>query len=261
MKSYILIILSFFIKTIAFSQTNRVVSNVRIKESNSTLVITYDAQGIKKGDSLQIEVKTKSNAKNYYPKTLSGDFGKNISDGKDKTIIWDMKQDGFLINDSIQVSLSIAYKEEKKEVVIVKPPKEINIPTSKKNLGYLSILVPGLGSYLVSDRRKVPIRIATAGVVYGLAAGAYFSKKLSNDFYKTYLAFNKEVEAQPYYNDANLNNHIYYVTAILGGAIWVTDIVYAINKGRKPRLQNGAKVSIKFDQVQSVPTIGLNYQF
>lgn len=251
MKYYLLIFLSFFIKTITFSQTNRAVSNIRIKESNDSLIIIYDAQGVKKGDSLQIEVKTKSSSKNSYLKTLSGDFGKNISDGKDKTIIWYMKQDGFLINDSIQVSLSIAYKE----VVIVDTTKP------KKNSGYLSILVPGLGSYLVSDRRKVPIRIATAGVVYGLAAGAYFSKKLSNDFYKTYLTFNKEVDAQPYYNDANLNNHIYYVTAILGGAIWVTDIVSAINKGRKPRLQNGAKVSIKFDQVQSVPTIGLNYQF
>jgi hypothetical protein len=169
-----------------------------------------------------------------------------------------MKKDSFLINDSIQVNLSIAYIKEKKKDAIVKPPI---VTKPKKNLGYWSILVPGLGSYLVSDRRKVPIRIATAGVVYGLAAGAYFSKKLSNDFYKTYLTFNREVEAQPYYNDANLNNHIYYVTAVVGGALWVTDIIYAVNKGRKARLQYGTKVSLKFDQVQSVPTIGLNYQF
>lgn len=258
MKYYQLIILSFFLRPVAFSQTNKAVSNVRIKESNDSLKIIYDAQGIKEGDSLLIEVKTKSKPNVIHPKALSGDFGGNIKDGKGKTVIWDMKKDSFLINDSIQVNLSIAYIKEKKEDVIDKPPI---VTKPKKNLGYLSILVPGLGSYLVSDRRKVPIRIATAGVVYGLAAGAYFSKKLSNDFYKTYLTFNKEAEAQPYYNDANLNNHIYYMTAILGGAIWVTDIVSAISKGRKPRLQNDAKVSVKFNQVKSVPTIGLNYQF
>lgn len=260
MKFYIISILCFLINTLAFSQLDKEISYVRIKESNSSLGIIYDAKGINKGDSLKIEVKSKASPNIIYPKSLTGDFGENISSGKDKTISWDMKQDSFLINDSIQVSLSIIYYKEKKVVSQVNSI-ESKANLQKKNLGYLSILVPGLGSYLVSDKKKVPLRIATAGVVYGLAAGAYFSKKLSNDLYKTYLTFNKEVDAQPYYNDANLNNHIYYVTAILGGAIWVTDIVSAINKGKKIRLQSGTKVSIKLDQVQSVPTIGLNYQF
>lgn len=260
MKYFILTIVCFLINTLAFSQSSREISNVRIKESNSSLVIIYDTKGIKKGDSLKVEVKSKASSTIVYPKLLTGGFGKNISDGKDKYISWNMKQDGFLISDSIQVNLSIVYQEEKKQAAEI-IPKVSKLNPQKKNLAYLSIFVPGLGSYLVSDRQKVPIRIATAGVVYGLAAGAYFSKKLSNDLYKTYLTFNKEVAAQPYYNDANLNNHIFYGCAVLGSIIWVADITSAFSKGKKLNLKNGTKVSLKFDHVQSVPTMGLNYQF
>ena len=63
MKYHIPTFLCLLINTLAFSQSAREISNVSIQESNSTLVIIYDAKSIIKGDSLKIEVKSKVNAK------------------------------------------------------------------------------------------------------------------------------------------------------------------------------------------------------
>ena len=124
-----------------FAQKN--ISNVRIKQAGSNLEIRYDCNGIEKGDSLKLIIKSKDSGITYEPKSLSGMVGLNISSGKNKLIIWNIAEDNIVINEAIKAELILSY--------FVPPPVPKSTNT-KIVSALLSIPLPGLGSYMVAPK-------------------------------------------------------------------------------------------------------------
>lgn len=68
------------------------IENTQLQLDGENLIITYDVIGSANLDNVWLEIKTVKGVE-IKPRTVSGDIGKNISTGKRKRIIWNMKTD------------------------------------------------------------------------------------------------------------------------------------------------------------------------
>lgn len=238
-----------FISFEAISQRN--ISNVRVKQTDKNLEILYDCSGIEAGDSLKVVIKSKNSNHIYEPKSLSGNFGNNISSGKNRLIIWNMEKDDILIKEEIKAELIISY--------LLPIPKSNNNKIFK---ALFSIPVPGLGSYLVAEHKRPLLRIATGLAVYGGITAAFLANKRSDTHYQIYLKSLREAEAQPYYDKANLYHKAFYVGSGLALSIWATELANAIIKSqRAKRISQKGGISFKSNIVFNTPVVGINYTF
>lgn len=234
-----------------FAQKN--ISNVRIKQAGSNLEIRYDCNGIEKGDSLKLIIKSKDSGITYEPKSLSGMVGLNISSGKNKLIIWNIAEDNIVINEAIKAELILSY--------FVPPPVPKSTNT-KIFSALLSIPLPGLGSYMVAPKKRPLLRIATGLSVYGSMAAALYARQMSDDYYLKYSRIIRESEAQPYYDKANLYHKASYVGLGISVTIWAVELTNAIIKSRQSEsISQKGGFSFKSNIVFNTPVMGINYTF
>lgn len=92
-RNLLLLLISFCFLSLTktFAQVT-VIENTKLQLENENLIITYDIGGTNTLEKVWLEIKTTS-GKTIIAKTLNGDIGENISSGKNKRIIWNMKAD------------------------------------------------------------------------------------------------------------------------------------------------------------------------
>ncbi|MBL7814576.1 MAG: hypothetical protein JNL70_06190 [Saprospiraceae bacterium] len=91
--------------SISFAQTP-FVSNINLQQQgNDKIVITYDLAGNAKDhyDVMIERIEIINFPKGIVPKSLTGDIGKNISAGKNKSIVWDVLKDIEYLDKDIKV--------------------------------------------------------------------------------------------------------------------------------------------------------------
>ena len=166
------------------------VSNVRLTALNQTsLEIRYDLATTLPGDSVYFEVVgRKSGSLTFNPGFIEGDFGRHVTAGPDKRILWNVIANGYELNEEIRVRVLVrpARPDFMPTVTIktgladsarvgVQTPDSSQLTRSAVRQPYrpggpatalLSVLVPGLGNVFVQNPKpKIGFRpLLTAGV-------------------------------------------------------------------------------------------------
>lgn len=87
----------------------------------------------------------------------------------------------------------------------------------------LSLIVPGLGMHKVTYGKR--IGLGTTLPTYALLGGGVGLKIYSNKEYKKYHDATTQSEMDKHYTNANLANYGFYGCMLVGGLIWISDII------------------------------------
>jgi len=153
------------------------------------------------------------------PKTLSGDIG-TIKSGLDKQIIWNIKKDGLLIDESIFF----------KVYALKLPNKNLS-----KSLLY-STLLPGLGNKQAGAKNNT-VLLGVAG--YSAIIGSILFNQSSKDFTQKYLNSFDDVESEAHFNKAEKFANYSFISAGVAAGIWA--INYAIVGSRYAKTKKMTK--------------------
>lgn len=222
-----------------------VITNVRAEVDSQRVKIQYDVAGISPADSVYIQVESRSGG-TLPVRTVTGDVGRAVLPGTDKTIYWDYGLDGILIADDIRAT------------VVVKHAPQQRSGSGGATYALLSALAPGVGTIFVQPNRKIGIRplitVAYAGLLtYGLVQRSQSKKQYAR--YETGFDQND-------YDKANQRHHQYLVAMRTAAVVWVADIVYTYLRGRKnDRTRTNPARRLVINHVQNNPTVGVQFSF
>ena len=93
---------------------------------------------------------------------------------------------------------------------------------------FLSLVCPGLGKYMVTNKQKGINKMKLFGVIAGTAIT---SKLYSNFKYRKYLNATDQTEIDRHYKTANNSNKIFISSLLLGGVIYIEDVLFTIKRG------------------------------
>lgn len=218
------------------------ITNVRVEVDSERVKIQYDVIGITMADSVYIRVESRSGG--VLPTTtVTGDVGRGVSPGTDRTIYWDYRLDSIRIDSEIRVTVSI------------KRPLPIGGgPTN----ALLSALVPGLGTIFVQPNRKIGARPLITAAYAGLLVYGLVQRGRSQKQYDVY----RDNRIDSDYEKANDLHHRYLVAVRAAAAIRLTDVIYTFLKGRKNDKQRSMTTRrLVLDYRNPVPTIGIQLCF
>lgn len=218
------------------------ITNVRVEADSERVKIQYDVVGITMADSVYIQVESRSGG--VLPATtVTGDIGRAVSPGTDRTIYWDYRLDNVRIDSEIRVT-----------VTINRPLPIGGGPTN----ALLSALVPGLGTIFVQPNRKVGARPLITAAYAGLLVYGLVQRSRSQKQYAVYQ--DQRIDSD--YDKANNLHHQYLVAVRAAAAIWLTDVIYTFLKGRKNDKQRAKTTQrLVLNYRNPVPTIGIQLCF
>lgn len=230
------------------AQSPAEIRNVDFQFRNDSLIVTYDIAKSSRGDIFKVEmVINTTSGKTIRPKAIIGDIGDNISGGKGKEIIWDIRKDGVVINENIEVSVTA--------VVIEAPVKLFHRSAAIA----LSVVVPGLG--ITKLNHGGPYWIMAIGF-YGAAAGSYLYYSFAQTNYNKYLDIHDESERNSMYEKVKNQNTISDVLIYTAGAIWVANIIWTcVTPNKTKPKSDGLSLGAIYDPVMKQPLICLKYGF
>ncbi len=191
-------------------------ANVDFRFSEGKVFITYDILNSKPNERYTITANffRESGAK-LNAISVSGDLSE-VAGGNGKTIIWEQKKDGYILDEKIYISLSISTK--------------VNIPIATHLLK--SAVYPGWGDYKI---RNGKYHFLYGALGFGaIGASVYFNSLAQKNYnsYKTSFDFN---ESNKLFNKARQQQNLSYVFA--GGAcfVWTIDLALLYKKTNKVR--------------------------
>lgn len=221
------------------------VSNVRLELDATRAKIIYDLADNLPSDSIYIQVE-QSGSRRLNAKTVTGDIGKGIPAGKNKTAYWDYRLDGLTLTETDKI---------RAEVILVSE----RLPGGPAN-ALLSVLLPGLGNIMVQPAHKPGLR-PLISVGYGsLLTYGLIQKSRANQQYKLYQNQLTAEDAEPYYQESARLRHHYLITTRAAAAVLVADVIYTFLKGRR-NLQQGSVKRVAVNYVGKTPTIGIQLTF
>ena len=238
-------------------QTEARIINIDFNLVDEDIVITYDIVNYAPGEKFDIviEVITES-GKKLDARSLTGNVGRNISGGKNKTVTWDFKNDNIKITEGIYVEV-IA-----ESLLVIEKPK----PSKKKSLGgafVKSLVFPGWGNSSISGGPYWLFGFAG----YGCVAGSVLMNKQSYQSLEDYkVSFNRD-ERDKLFSDAESQNQLSTILMIGAGAIWVTDITILLIKGNNTsnltyhQNETGPKLGYTIDPISKNPLMTLKITF
>lgn len=148
---------SLFSSIAAAQQAPSQATNIRISTDEKTkrLVIQYDLPTVQPSDSLYVEIETAS-GRRFRPSTVSGNVGKSLTPGRNKTIYWDVVRDNIQLDEEVEVIIRLIRPVSgTRPTVAAKPPTPPAAPvvvTPKKSvlpiLGWVA--TGGLAAYAFS---------------------------------------------------------------------------------------------------------------
>jgi len=224
------------------------VSNVRVDVDTQRVKIVYDAPGLAGQDSVYMRAESRSDGL-LNPRTVTGDVGKGVTPGKDKTIFWDYRLDGLLLVDSIRVTVAV---------------KRVPVPIQRKPVGggpanaLLSALLPGVGSIFVQPARKIGLRPLITAAYGGLLIYGLVQRSQSREAFSRY----EKDFAETAYLDANQKHHRYLLATRMAAVLWLSDVVYTFLKGRKNEQQKRILLQrVAINSAFGTPTVGVQLGF
>lgn len=228
-----------------------IVSNIRVELDTERVKVMYDVVGITASDSVYLQVESrKRGSLNAF--TVTGDVGKVVLPGKNKTIYWDYRLDKLKIDDPIRVTVLV------KQAVQAVPQVARGGVSGGPSNALISLLAPGVGSIFVQPNRKIGWRPLLTGTYVGLLVYGLVQQSRSKDQYGLYTSQLNESD----YTESNQLHHQYLIATRAAAALLVADVVYTFLKGRKNAKQKQAtRQQVVFNYVGTTPTVGIQVRF
>ena len=261
------------------------VSNIRLTALNQTsLEILYDLSASLPGDSIYFEITgRKSGSLTFNPGFIEGDFGRHVTAGPNRRILWNVIANGYELNEEIRVRVLVRPAQSDftpvssiRDVPVdfVRPitpdTSELNRsairPTYRPGgpaAALLSVLVPGLGNVFVqSPKPKIGFRpLVTAGVVGALVYG-FGQRSRAREQYALYSQQKNPEAGEPYFQRANDYQHRFYAATRLAAAVWIGDVVATFVRGlRNQRQRSATPVTLRPGYQSDVPVATLTLRF
>jgi hypothetical protein len=222
------------------------ITNIRVDVNTERVQVRYDVAGLQPDDSVYLEIESQRRGQ-LNARTLTGDVGKGLLSGKNKTVVWPYRLDGLRIDDPIQVLFHV------KQLALPAVP-----PGGGPAYALLSVVAPGVGTIFVQPGRNVGLRPLITGSYLGLWAFGIVQKNRSNQAYDRYERERDEAA----YAQANRQHHQYLLATGAAVALLVADVGYTFWKGRKnTKLQRVTTPGLAIDVVGATPTVGLRVRF
>ncbi|MFD2571165.1 hypothetical protein ACFSUS_11000 [Spirosoma soli] len=203
-------------------------TNIRISTDEKTkrLVIQYDLPSVQPSDSLYVEIETAS-GRRFRPNTVSGNVGKSLTPGRNKTIYWDVVRDNVQLDEEVEVIIRLVRPVSgSRPPVAAKPPTPAPVP-------------------VVTAPKKSILPIIGWVATGGLAA---YTFSLSSSLNKDVEAYNKNTVAAtlPEWNTAETKRKdiesrqgTFTIVAGATAALAVANVVWlVVRKSKQPRTAN-----------------------
>ncbi len=221
------------------------ITNIRVDVDSERVKVMYDAVGITPRDSIYLQVESQSRGL-LNVITVTGDLGRAVVPGKNKTIYWDYRLDGLRIDDGIRANIR------------VKRPYQQLAVGGGPTCAFLSVVAPGLGNIFVQPGHRVGLRPLITGAYAGLLIYGLVQNGRSDRAYDDYLIRLNDSD----YAEANRLHHQSLVATWTAVALLLTDVTYTFLKGRKNEKQKKlAQTGVVVAYVGTIPSIGIQFRF
>lgn len=193
-------------------------SNIDFRFAEGKIYITYDIVNSAHNELYTINVSVfRENGGKLNAVSLSGDL-KEINGGAGKTIIWEQRKDGYVLDEKIYVSLAIAPK--------------VAIPVLTHILK--SAVYPGWGDYKIRNG-KYHFIYGVAGLS-AIGASIYMNSQAQKNYtnYKNSLVYS---ESNSLFNKAKQQQSLSYIFAGTACLVWTIDLASLYSKTNKVKKQ------------------------
>lgn len=214
MKSFVFIVLflAFILPVSVFAQ-NPDIEITDLTLENNQMVIYYTISKAKKKQTFEVwpEI-TMENGQKVNASSFSGDYGKGITAGSNKKMIWDFNADGVILNGKIYVEVKATISVSATDIGIGKAL-------------ILSAIVPGLGINKIKGGGPYWLMSVP---VYGLTAGSVLFNAEASNSYDYYLNNNYEdpQQASNDYQKALDNQKQSQTFAYAAIGVWAINMVW-----------------------------------
>lgn len=265
------------------------VANVRLRAVDSVrLEIRYDLLVARPGDSVFFAVRSRQRGLlDIRPEFVRGDVGLRVTAGRDRRIVWDALDNGYLLNDDVRATVlvkagppdlaggSVAPTPDPQPTTGTNPPTP-PAPTNRRTRyagpawALLSAVAPGTGNIFVqTPRPRVGFRPLLTAADAGLLLYGLNERRQANDAYAVYEQQKNVTAGEPYYQTANDHHHRYYVATraavVLAAADVLLTFLRGLRNGRQPATRTSATrmsaLRVQPSWQAGLPTAGLRYSF
>ena len=246
---------------LAISQSKARVENVDFFLEDENLVINYDIEKSKSGETFIVSVNILTTAgKNISANALTGDVGPGVYGGEGKRIVWDLNKDNIYIDDEISVEVFIEPEMASKSAKSSKPDK----PAKAVSVGgalLRSAVFPGWGNRYVKGGGAYWL-MGLLG--YGAVGGSFYMNDQAEQAYSGYKESGDATERDQLFKDAEgyqSNQEILMYTA---AGIWVIDLIWTgIQAGNANKKAKQSKVDMGYyyNPVVRGPMLTVTYNF
>jgi len=217
-KYFLLLIFTVFIGFVQAQTKSINTSNIDFRFADGKIFITYDIVNSAPNELYTITVSVfRENGGKLNAVSLSGDLIE-IKGGTGKTIIWEQRKDGYVLDEKIYISLAIA-------------PKVI-IPIATHLLK--SVVYPGWGDYKIRNG-KYHFLYGVAGLS-AIGASIYMNSQAQKNYtnYKNSFDYSK---SNSLFDKAKQQQNLSYIFAGTACLVWTIDLACLYGKTNKVRKQ------------------------
>ena len=242
----------------AISQSKARVENVDFFLEGESLVINYDIDKSKSGETFNVKVNIlTTSGKNISAFALTGDVGPGVYGGEGKRIVWDLNKDNVYIDDEISVEVFIEQEMAAKSAKPDKTAKAVSVGGALLR----SAIFPGWGNRYVKGGGAYWLM----GLVgYGAVGGSIYMNNQAELTYNDYKESGDVTEREQLFKDAEeyQQNQEYLMYAAAG--IWVIDLIWTgIQAGNANKKARKSKVDMGYYYNPAVrgPMLVVTYNF
>ncbi len=262
------------------------ISNVRLRSLDQQSVeIRYDLRNSRPTDSLYVRLQRR-NGKFISPNatSLSGDLGTNQADGRDRRVVWNLRQNNLLLREEVRAVVLLkptlpgnsgpaktppTHAPTDTPIATPAPPEPVAAGQEKPYRGpawaLLSVLAPGVGNIFVqTPRPRLGLRPLVTVAAYGLLIYGAGQQGEADQAYQAYETAGNEAAAEPFYQKANAAHQRYYVASRAAAAIWITDVTLTLIRGfrnQRADRQEAKPVSFHLNYQANTPVAVVRYSF
>ena len=218
---------------VAYTQN---IENVNFEVLEYTIKINYDLVNCPDNTLYNLRVVfSKPDGTTFYPQSISNLNG--VTPGRNKSLIWDYKNDKIDYLGQLNVTVTIINAVE-----IPPPPRLKHGPGN----AVLSLILPGLGDFYVNETDKFTPVLVSA-LYLGAGYLSYSSMNTANASYDKYMAATTQSAMDEHYNAAVASAKQSQMYLGAAATILLVDFIHVIVKGSK-NIRNGGfgKNNIKF---------------
>jgi len=210
----------------SIGQTQARVENVVFFIDGNNMIITYDINNSKVGETFDVSVNILiPNGKNLIASSFTGDVGPGIYGGQGKKIVWNAKKDKVTITDQISVDVSI-----RPEVVTTYAQPAYSSPESNSrerisvgNALLQSLIFPGWGNKSVKGSGAYWV-MGIAG--YASIGGAIYFNNKADKTYQDYRYSTTASERDQLFSDAESYKQTQNALMYTAAGIWIIDLIW-----------------------------------